>query len=47
MTTVGPPGGAGDLQPAVDGLDPLGQPGQAAAGLDAGAAGTIVADLYP
>ncbi len=30
-TTVGPPGGLPDLQPAIHGLDPLGQPGQAAA----------------
>jgi hypothetical protein len=31
----------------VDGPDPVGEPGQAAAGLDAGAAGAIVADPQP
>src|SRR6202034_554601 len=33
--------------PAIYGPDPLGKPGQAAVGLDAGAAGAIVCDLYP
>jgi hypothetical protein len=38
---------AADLQPAVHGRDPLGEPGQAAAGLDARAAAAVVADPHP
>jgi hypothetical protein len=43
----GASGWAAESQPAVYGLDPLGEPGQAAAGLDAGAAAAIVADPHP
>ena len=43
----GAPGRAGDVQTAIDGPDPVGEPGQSAAGLDAGAAGAIVADPQP
>jgi hypothetical protein len=43
----GASGRAADSQLAIHGLDPLGEPGQAAAALDAGASGTIVADLHP
>ena len=46
-TTVGPPAGLVTLQPAIDGLDSLCEPGQAAAGLDPGAAGAVVADPDP
>ena len=40
-----PAAGAGDPQPAVDGADPLGQAGQAAAAGRVGAADAVVADL--
>src|SRR5205823_6403245 len=43
----GTSGRAADLQPAIHGPDPLGEPGQAAARLDAGTAGAIVADPDP